>query len=139
MSRVDKFGRSIGGGNLVRGSKPGPKGEGFLLDAEGNYIVSNKRIKQLHDPEYDTDAVNMRWSVAKLEQIQKKWIEAMNLGELCMEDIRDLEKDSLELESRIEKLEKKWEEAAQVWVQAKNPDGTIYTIANTNVEPTPKK
>ena len=82
MSKVDKFGRSFRGGNLVRGSKPGPKGDGFLLDGDGNYLVSNKRIRQLQDPEDVTDAVNRRWSEAKLNQIQENCREAMSRGEM---------------------------------------------------------
>ena len=164
MSKVDKFGRSFRGGNLVRGSKPGPKGDGFLLDGDGNYLVSNKRIRQLQDPEDDTDAVNRRWSEAKLNQIQENCREAMLLGQLCMEELRDLESRSIrlenrledlgkamaksiaslsgyptELENRIENLEKKWQEAAQVWVQAKGPDDKTYAIANTNVRPRPRE
>ena len=162
MSRVDKFGRSIGGGNLVRGSKPGPKGDGFLLDGDGNYLVSNKRIRQLHDPEDDTDAVNRRWSEAKSKQIQENYKESMLLGQLCMEELRDLEsrsvrlenrlddlgkamaksiaslsRDPTELQNRIENLEKKWQAASQVWVQAEGPDDKTYAIANTNVRPRP--
>ena len=53
MIGVDKFGRSFRGG-----SKPGPKGDGFLLDGDGNYLVSNKRIRHLQDPEDELDAVN---------------------------------------------------------------------------------
>ena len=148
MSKVDKFGRSFRGGNLVRGSKPGPKGDGFLLDGDGNYLVSNIRIRHLQDPEDDMDAVNRQWSKAKLNQIQENCKEAMLLGQLCMEELRDmesrsiqlenrledlgkamaksiaslsrnLETDPMELKNRIENLEKKWQEAAQVWVQVK--------------------
>ena len=164
MSKVDKFGRSFRGGNLIRGSKSGPKGDGFLLDGDGNYLVSNKRIRQLQDPEDDADAVNKQWSEAKLKQIQEKWKDAMNFGELCMDKIRDLESRSIrlenrledlgkamgksiaslseypmELENRIEKLEKKCQEPSQVWVQAKGPDDKIYTVVNTNVRPSTEK
>ena len=88
----------------------------------------------------------------------------MNFGELCMERIRDLESRSIrlenrledlgkamaksigrlsgyptELEKRIEKLEKKWLEASQVWVQSKGPDDKTYAIGNTNIKPSAEK
>ena len=76
MGHTDGFGRS----KLRRG----PKGEGFSLDSDGNYIVSNKRIRQVQDPESDEDAVNKQWS-------ERNWKEAMKLARHCLERIHQLQ------------------------------------------------
>lgn len=121
MGTVDKFGRTVFGGRLDRGSRPGPKGDGFLLDGDGNYLVSDKRIRQLHDPEDDSDAANKRWSQAQLQRMHEQWREAMNFGEVCMEKINEVNVDLLALDSRLEKLE--------------NQNDRTLTITDTNIEP----
>lgn len=78
MGSVDKFGRpfdrSVGGGGGGGSSLSlrGPKGEGFILDKYGNYLVSYKRIKQLDDPEDERDAVNKRWLELRIKPVENK-------------------------------------------------------------------
>lgn len=108
---IDKFGRSSH--VYARNSRPGPKGDGFLLDSNGNYLVSNKRIRQLQDPTEGQDAVNKQWLESKLEQIHEHWKETMNFGQLCMEKINRLESKIMLLENRIDKLEKSRRGTAQ--------------------------
>lgn len=53
---VDKFGRYS---KRVDGvSKRGPPGQGFLLTSDGNFDLTNKRLKNLNKPEDKYDAVN---------------------------------------------------------------------------------
>ena len=96
MSHTDRFGRSKG--TYVRNTKQGLKGDGFLLDPDGNYLVSNKRIRQLQDPEEDTDAVNKQWT-------DSRWTEAMNLAQLCMEKMEEYKSVTQRLETKLSRLE----------------------------------
>ena len=65
------------------------------------------------------------------------WLENRleDLGKAMAKSIASLSSDLMELQNRIEKLEKKWQEASQVWVQAEGPNDKTYAIGNTNVTP----
>mgnify|MGYP003459705507 CR=1 FL=1 len=65
---VDKFGRMLGvNGNATqmyettRYRLRGPKGDGFVLEKDGNFSVENKRIKSMHDPLEDQDGVTKKY------------------------------------------------------------------------------
>lgn len=55
---VDKFGRyaTSGKSKVVRG----PKGEGFVLNADGDYDIQRKRLKLVNNPLDELDAVNLK-------------------------------------------------------------------------------
>lgn len=55
---VDKFGRyvSTGKSKIVKG----PKGDGFIIDADGDYDVQRKRLKFVNSPIDELDAVNLK-------------------------------------------------------------------------------
>lgn len=55
---IDKFGRYshvFKSGNLR-----GPKGEGFILTAGGNFDIQSKKLRNVSEPTADNDAVNFR-------------------------------------------------------------------------------
>lgn len=57
---VDKFGRT----DTTTGKKPpqrGAKGDGFNLGPDGHFDLENKRIKLMHDPVDDQDAVTKKY------------------------------------------------------------------------------
>lgn len=62
MSTVDKFGRPLCSGKRTA-TEAGPRGPPGLLptDKDGHYLVQNKRLKAVHDPEEKQDAVTKQW------------------------------------------------------------------------------
>lgn len=98
MGSVDKFGRSPesgasgsggSGSNKSMISLRGPKGEGFVLDKNGHFLVSHKRIKQLADPEDNLDAVNKQWLESRIKPIEERFgkfeLEKKDFELLCRE------------------------------------------------------
>lgn len=82
MGSIDKFGRPLWSKKGAEGGTGlrGPKGEGFLLDAQGHYLVSLKRIKELQDPVDDHDAVNKQWLESRLAPIDESMNKLKGFG-----------------------------------------------------------
>lgn len=66
MKSVDKFGHYKG----IQG-RAGPPGVGFVLDLAGDYDMQQKRLRNVHSPETDNDAVNKHFLYSKLASFRE--------------------------------------------------------------------
>lgn len=105
MSGVDKFGRPLREIDLEKKSAAAAVMEAIRADSDSNYTALQKRIKMLADPEDGSDAVNMRWVSARMDQL-KDFLEStiQRSHELLREEIimiRDTSKEREAAEHRL--------------------------------------
>lgn len=85
---IDKFGRHIGGGDIVTATPPHP--QAFPLTSDGNYDAENKRICNVGLAREDGDCVN------------KKYVDTSNVQ--AMSSISDLRVDIDEARTNLKEL-----------------------------------